>query len=188
MKDTPRAYVYLGNETFNVDNWLDGLKQGRSFITKGPMLFFTIDGLKPGNEISINDSTASVRVEASALNPQGMQTIEIVVNGEVVATGNGIDQSITLNDSAWIAARTDGAHSNPVFINFENRPRGYAEETAEFISVINRLEEWVQTKALFESDQQKETVLDLLQEGRAVYEKISDRAVELGRTSPYISD
>lgn len=188
MKDTPRAYVYLGNETFNVDNWLDGLKQGRSFITKGPMLFFTVDGLKPGNEISINDSTASVRVEASALNPKGMQPVEIVVNGEVVATGNGVAQSITLNDSAWISARTEGAHTNPVFINFKNRPRGYAEETTEFISVINRLEEWVQTKALFESDEQKETVLDLLEEGRSVYENISDRAVELGRTSPYHSD
>lgn len=185
MKDTPRAYVYLGEHTFNVDNWLTGLKQGRSFITKGPMLFFTVDGLKPGSEISINDSIASIHVEASALNPRGMQSVEIVVNGEVVASGNEINQTIKIDDSAWIAARTDGAHSNPVFINFENRPRGFAEETNEFIRVIDRLERWVETKALFESDQQKETVLDLLEEGRAVYESISDLAVELGRTSPY---
>ncbi|MDR9410752.1 MAG: CehA/McbA family metallohydrolase [Balneolaceae bacterium] len=188
MKDTPRAYVYLGEDTFNVDNWLDGLKHGRSFITKGPMLFFTVDGLKSGNQITYTDGSAEVHIEASALNPDGMQPVEIVVNGEVVANGNGINQTITLNDSAWIAARTEGAHSNPVFINFENRPRGYAEETTEFISVINRLEDWVQTKALFESNEQKEAVLDLLEEGRAVYESISHRAVEFGRTSPYQSD
>lgn len=188
MKDTPRAYVYLGDKTFNVDNWLNGLKQGRSFITKGPMLFFTVDGLKPGNEITFTDGSAEVHIEASALNPDGMQPVEIVVNGEVVASGNDINQSITVDDSAWIAARTEDAHSNPIFINFENRPRGYAEETAEFISVINRLEEWVLTKALFESGEQRETVLDLLEEGRTVYEEISDRAVELGRTSPYRSD
>jgi hypothetical protein len=185
MKDTPRAYVYLGNNTFNIENWLEGLKQGRSFITRGPMLFFTADGLRPGNEISINDSTASIHVEASALNPDGMQPVEIVVNGEVVSTGTEINQTITVDDSAWIAARTENAHSNPVFINFENRPRGYAEEAGEFIRVINRLEEWVQTKALLESDQQKETVLDLLEEGRAVYKKISEYAVELERRSPY---
>ncbi|NBC66675.1 MAG: hypothetical protein GVY07_13595 [Bacteroidetes bacterium] len=188
MKDTPRAYVYLGEDTFNVDNWLAGLKQGRSFITKGPMLFFTVDGLKPGSEISINDGTATLHIEASALNPDGMQPVEIVVNGEVVAAGNEIDQTITLNDSSWIAARTEGAHSNPVFINFENRPRGFAEETTEFISVINRLEEWVQTKALFESVEQKETVLNLLDEGRTVYEDIRQRAEELERTSPYSVD
>ncbi|NBC64626.1 MAG: hypothetical protein GVY07_03030 [Bacteroidetes bacterium] len=185
MKDTPRAYVYLGEDTFNVDNWLDGLKQGRSFITKGPMLFFTVDGLKPGNEISINDGSATLHIEASALNPDGMQPVEIVVNGEVVAKGNGINKTITLDDSAWIAARTEGAHSNPVFINFENRPRGFAEETAEFISVINRLKEWVQTKALFESIEQKETVLNLLDKGRTVYNDIRQRAEELERTSPY---
>ncbi len=185
MKDTPRAYVYLGNETFNVENWLDGLKQGRSFITKGPMLFFTVDGLKPGSEISFTDETAEINVKASALNPAGMQSVEIVVNGEVVAEGDQIDQMIIVNDSAWIAARTEDAHSNPVFINFEDRPRGYAEEAGEFIRVIDRLENWVQTKALFESDQQKETVLNLLDEGRTVYDNIIERANTLNRTSPY---
>lgn len=188
MKDTPRAYVYLGNDIFNVDNWLDGLKQGRSFITRGPMLFFTVDGLKSGNEITFSDGPREVQIEASALNPEGIQPVEIVVNGEVVATGDEINQTITLDDSAWIAARTGDAHSNPVFINFENRPRGYAEEAGEFIEIINRLEEWVQIKALFESDEQKETVLSLLEEGRAVYEDIIERALKFGRTSPYKSN
>lgn len=185
MKDTPRAYVYLGDNTFNVDNWLAGLKQGRSFITKGPMLFFTVDGLKAGNEISISAQTATVHIEASAINPEGIQPVEIVVNGEVVAAGNEIDQSITLDDSTWIAARTDGAHSNPIFINFEGRKRGYAEEAGEFIQVINKLEEWVQTKALFESDVQKKSVLNLLEEGRSIYEMISERAENLDRESLY---
>lgn len=188
MKDTPRAYVYLGNDRFNVDNWLEGLQQGRSFITKGPMLFFTVDGLKPGNEISISDSSATVQVEASALNPKGMQPVEIVVNGEVVAEGNEINQTITLNDSAWIAARTQDAHSNPIFVNFQNRPRGFAEETVEFIGAINQLEEWVQTKALFESDEQMKTVLKVLDEGRTVYEEIGKQAEAFGRTSPIMSN
>jgi len=185
MKDTPRAYVYLGNDSFTVDNWLNGLKKGRSFITRGPMLFFTVDGLMAGNEITVSEGPAEVHIEASALNPDGMQPVEIVVNGEVVSVGNEINQVITVNDSSWIAARTEDAHSNPVFINFTDRQRGYAEEAAEFIRVIDRLEEWVQTKALFENNQQKDTVLHLLEDGRSVYQVILERAITLDRVSPF---
>lgn len=188
MKDTPRAYVYLGSRPFNVDNWLEGLKQGRSFITRGPMLFFTVDGMMPGSEIYLSDAPHEVTVEASALYPGGNQPVEIIVNGEIVAVGTEINQTIMLNDSAWIAARTKDAHSNPVYFNIGNRPRGYTEEAGEFIEVINRLVDWVQNKGLFESESQKETVLDVLNEGRAVYERIAKQAREFNRISPYTSN
>jgi hypothetical protein len=44
-----------------------------------------------------------------------------------------------------------------------------------------QLEEWVRTKALFENPEQKQTVLNVLGEGRAVYESIIERARRLGR-------
>lgn len=181
MKDTPRAYVYLGRDSFTVDNWLEGLRQGRSFITKGPMLFFTVEGTRPGGILHYPDRPHSLTVNASALSPEGSQPVEIVVNGKVVARGIDLTQTITLEDSGWIAARTEGAHSNPVYVTLEGRPRGFANPAREFIEVTERLEEWVRTKGLFENSEQRETVLNVLGEGRTVYEHIIERAQRLGR-------
>jgi hypothetical protein len=186
MKDTPRAYVYLGDQEFNVENWLESLKKGRSFITHGPMLFFTVDGQLAGSKYTVPDGPHTMKVNATALNPDGNQKVEIIVNGIVAASGYEIEQTIIVDDSSWIAARTESAHSNPVFINFDNRPRGYAEEAEIFIRVIDRLEEWVETKALFDNPAQKAEVLKVLDEGRSMYIKIVERAGMLERTSPYL--
>ncbi|MCC5906929.1 MAG: CehA/McbA family metallohydrolase [Balneolaceae bacterium] len=181
MKDAPRAYVYIGQNSFTTDNWLSGLRQGRSFITKGPMLFFTVEDKLPGGHLHYPNRPQTITVNASALMPDGSIPVEIIVNGEVVASGTDIAETITLEDSAWIAARTEGAHSNPVYVTLEGRPRGYAGPAREFIEVTEQLEEWVRTKALFENEEQKQTVLNVLAEGKAVYENIIRRAERLGR-------
>jgi hypothetical protein len=181
MKDAPRAYVYIGKNFFTTDNWLAGLRQGRSFITRGPMLFFTAEGQLPGGQLHFSNRPQTITVNASALMPDGPQPVEIVVNGEVVASGMDLTETITLEDSAWIAARTEGAHSNPVYVTLEGRPRGYAGPAREFIEVTERLVEWVQTKGLFENEEQRKTVLNVLGEGKAVYENIIRRAERLGR-------
>ncbi len=180
IKDAPRAYVYLGHTTFSVDNWLEGLRHGRSFITKGPMLFFSLDGTMPGGKIHYASRPKKVTVHASALTPEGSQPVEIVVNGEVVARGTDLKQTIELTDSAWVAARTEGAHSNPVYVTLEGRPRASADDASIFIKITERLEEWVETKGLFETSAQKESVLNVLKEGRLVFENIIRRTENLG--------
>jgi len=45
-----RLYVHL-EEEFGYYEWFIGMKQGRSFATNGPMLFFAIDGQEPGANI-----------------------------------------------------------------------------------------------------------------------------------------
>ena len=98
--------------------------------------------------------------------------MEIVVNGEVVASGTDLSTTIELTESAWIAARTEGAHSNPVYITLAGRPRRSADDARRFIEVLDRLSAWVRTKGLFDNDEQRRTVLRVLAEGRAVYERI----------------
>lgn len=152
------------------------------------MLFFTVNGQMPGSQLVFPNASQEVTVDASAINPDGSLLVEIVVNGEVVASGTDLSHTITIEDSSWIAARTEDAHSNPVYVTIGNRPRGFAEETVEFIEIIKRLEEWVRTKGLFADSSQKETVLDVLNEGRTVYERIAGQAKEFNRESPYISN
>ena len=175
IKDTPRTYVYLGQDAFTYDNWLEGLKVGSSFITKGPMIFLTVNGKEPGARLNHAERPMEVTVEASAMTPEGPIPVEIIVNGEVVAQGKDIHQTIKLDDSAWIAARCSDAHTNPVYVTLEGRPRGFAKEAEEFMRVVDRLAEWGHTKGLFETRAQKEAVLDVIAEGRAVFESIAQK-------------
>ncbi|MHC4531786.1 MAG: hypothetical protein ACYSXD_09525, partial [Planctomycetota bacterium] len=151
------------------------LKQGRSFITKGPMIFFTVEGQRPGARLNYSKRPKEVAIRASAVLPEQSIPVEIIINGEVVSEGKDIDKSIRLEDSCWIAARCSDAHTSPVYITLEGRPRGSGKEAKEFLGVIDRLTKWVNTKALFDSPRQKQIVLDIIRQGRAVYESIVQR-------------
>lgn len=181
IKDTPRVYVNLENEEFTLDNWRRNLQSGKSFITTGPMLFFRVNGEQPGSTLNVEKGSVSLEIDARALTPNGKIPVEIVYNGEVILNGTEVPGQITLEDSGWIAARCEGAHTNPIYINFKDRPAGYAEPAEKFIEVIDRLSGWVKTKALFYNENQKEAVLEVIGNGRAVYENIIQRAEHLER-------
>jgi hypothetical protein len=114
-----RVYVHTG-EKFNSKEWLAGLKQGRSFVTTGPMLFAKIDGKLPGQAFSNTDQeskTLSVSIESVSEKP--IDRIEILVNGKVLkslkpklseltrkANSVQFDEKITIAKTSWVAIRS----------------------------------------------------------------------------------
>ncbi len=181
MKDTPRVYVYLGKKPLTLDNWRTGLQQGNSFITRGPMLFFQVNGEPPGSVLKVNKGPSGFAVTAIARTPNGPIPVEVLYSGEVILTTSETSFEVTLEDSGWLAVRCEGAHSNPVYIHVEGRPAGSAKAARKFIPIIERLSDWVHTKGLFYDENQKKEVLRVIEEGRAVYEKIIKTANELRR-------
>jgi hypothetical protein len=183
IKDAGRAYVFLGRKPFTLENWTAALSRGESFITRGPMIFLQVDGAEPGARLHYAGRPQPLRIRASALGPGGTLPVEIVVNGSVVATGSEISQEIVVQDSAWIAARTESAHTNPVYVTLQGRPRGNPADARDFIAVTDRLLEWVELKGLFDSSEQKQAVVNVLREGRAVFSRIADRG-SIARLGP----
>jgi hypothetical protein len=181
IKDSPRVYVDLGDEPFTLDNWRKGLTKGRSFITTGPMLFFTVNQEPPGSIINIKNGPKSFEIDAEALVPDGHIPVEIVFNGKVIRTTNETKTMVTLDDSGWIAVRCEGAHSNPIYINFEGRPAGHVEPAQKFIKIIDRLAEWVENKGLFDDESQKQALLEVIAQGRDVYRSIIEEVSILER-------
>jgi len=139
-----RVYVYLP-DGFSYEKWMQGLGQGHSFVSTGPMLEVQVNGQLTGSTIlQKNAKKYSCRISGLASSCQTLRPIEIIVNGQVVRkipaanlkNQNGayesiISEEIELDASSWIVVRafenrTDGrirfAHSSPVYIDVPGKP------------------------------------------------------------------
>lgn len=151
-----RAYVHLGNE-FSYDNWIDGLDQGRSFITTGPMLDVRLNEQFPGDTFH---QGGAYRLTGWARSVAPLSKIEMLAAGKVVRTirpqnrqeSNGgfvttIDERLEFDSSTWVAVRCyqpldDGrfrfAHTAPFHIDVEGRPLKPSRD--EIAYLIQRVE------------------------------------------------
>ena len=116
-KTTPvgynRAYVQTGGDA-TLKQFLEAWRKGRNFVTNGPMVFLTAEGGRaPGDEIPLAVAGGKVRVNATAIWDQPLQTLEIVRNGEVVAkaeiaagrTEARVSATVEIPEGSWIIAR-----------------------------------------------------------------------------------
>ena len=111
-----RGYVQAGPDAV-VDDWFAGLDQGRTFVTNGPLVSFTLNGDGMGSEVRL-DGGAAIEVQASAqINPDigQLSRIELIKHGEVVASESGAGERLQLRfaetpaASAWYVARAEAA-------------------------------------------------------------------------------
>jgi hypothetical protein len=123
-----RVYAYINNG-FDPDDWFAAVKKGRTFVSVGPLLEFTVDGFLPGEELTPKKGQ-NLKVHAKGMAGYldfPLQQLEIVVNGEVVRSAQPVNNTVSLDfdipadHSFWIAARTKGAHSSPVYVTVDGQ-------------------------------------------------------------------
>ena len=150
-----RVYVHLP-EGFNYDAWMDGLNEGRSFVTTGPMLFAETEGESPGHAFVQEESEdRSYRVKGPVVSENPLTAIEIVVNGVVSRSPsptnsrgskgeyrNEFDETLPIESSSWIAVRcfeetpqgrVRFAHTGPVYVDVPGKPLRPREEQIQFL-------------------------------------------------------
>mgnify|MGYP001045582943 CR=1 FL=1 len=116
-KSTPvgynRAYVRAGTEP-TLEEFLEAWREGRNFVTNGPMVFFRTDkGKQPGDTIALPAAGGKVNLEVAALSEQPLRSLELVANGKVVGTADiGEDQHearlkvvLDVKEGMWVGAR-----------------------------------------------------------------------------------
>jgi hypothetical protein len=147
-----RTYVHLP-DGFSCDQWLSGLRAGRSFVTNGPSLIVTFYGQPPGHVFpDFLEGEVAARYEAAS--PHGVQRIELVHNGEVVASvvGAADEQNGELRAlvtrSGWLAVRAWDltpddrlrlAHTAPVWFDVPDFPAlPKARELAWLIELVEK--------------------------------------------------
>jgi hypothetical protein len=125
-----RVYVYTGNK-LDYGQWIEGLRSGRSYATRGPLLEFEINGRKPGDRIQL-ESSRSLRVKSRSWSWLPLLRLEVVANGKVIAQAElppgkseiVLSRQIDLSESAWLAARVWGPRHRLVMNELTGRDWG----------------------------------------------------------------
>ena len=158
-----RVYVKL-KDGFDYDAWMQGLDEGRSFVTTGPMLFVTVNNFDAGHVFKQAGQSAEIySVAGTAQSIHPLERIEVVVNGRVAKTVPArsrkmpsgaysckINEKINVASSCWMAVRCferrpDGrcrfAHTAPFHVDVEDKPLRPRKEEIDFL--IKRMQDQI---------------------------------------------
>ncbi|MEO2014527.1 MAG: CehA/McbA family metallohydrolase [Fuerstiella sp.] len=185
IDDFSRVYVPL-QAKLTSEAWLKQLKAGRTFITNGPLLEFSVDDHHIGDTLQLSDAK-EVRVTALAAGRADFHSIELILNGDVIGAANAesdgghykadLNETVLLNEPCWLAIRTplDGsknefgqpiyAHTSPIYVDFQKR-RLFRTEVA--LVLIGDIEDSLQTireKAAFANNTELESVVEVYRSG-----------------------
>lgn len=138
-----RTYVRIHeDEPFTYESWCRNLRAGRTFMTTGPLLDLQVEGASPGDDVKLPEAGGTIDVHARVRSIFPVHSLEIVMNGEVVARTDSVSgerslsirEPIAVDRHSWIAARCGGpsyfggrrhvdswerpifAHTSPVYV------------------------------------------------------------------------
>jgi TolB protein len=104
----------------NLPNYLEAVRRGRSFVTNGPLMRFSAGGAEAGGIISAA-ANRQIEWKLEAVSSAPVEKVEIIVNGKIVWSGQGLSVAgrktfagkINAPDGGWIAARIYGGTTRP---------------------------------------------------------------------------
>ncbi len=150
-----RTYAQITpGEPFTYEAWKDAVRAGRTFVTYGPLLEWSVAGQPPGARLSMKRSGGTVDVTwslASVTVP--MSRIELIVNGEIRESRalrpweDAGQWSVKVDRSSWLALLVRGhyadrpeiiaAHSSPVMVDVAGTR---VVPAADAISILDQIE------------------------------------------------
>jgi hypothetical protein len=150
--DFSRVYV-PAKERPTSEEWLQQLAAGRSYITNGPLLEFSVAGQGIGEDVALS-APGPVRVTGRAVGRVDFQQLEVVQGGQVVATVQSrpegghfvadLSADLKISESCWLALRTpppsipnDPEHATKTSLNEYGREL-FAHTSATFVDVAGR--------------------------------------------------
>jgi hypothetical protein len=127
-----RVYVYLGQD-FSYENWWEGLRAGRSFVTNGPLLRVTAAGKLPGHVFTSPDGDGlKVEIKAELTTRDPVRSLEVIKNGRVERqvpfeewSRTGTLGSLDFRESGWFLVRVIA--DNPKTFRFASTAPYYVE-------------------------------------------------------------
>jgi Tol biopolymer transport system component len=188
-----RVYAWVPEWPLNIEMWFDALKRGRTFATNGPLIEFTLDGQRIGEELKYETPRESVEFKAKLRSIVPVDHLEVVCNGRVVKTlklegardSADVSGTLPLHESGWCLLRTwsDGdefpvldnyvyATTSPVYVTIGGNPPRSPEDAKYFAAWVGRTIEITSQYADWNSTDEKTYVLKRLADAKAIFEKL----------------
>ena len=186
-----RTYVHTGKD-FDPDLWFAGLKEGRTFVSNGPALDFTVDGQRAGTVIrKAKGGTLIARARLRSHPRIGLPAaLRIVSNdGVVTETREGavltLETKIPLDRSRWIVAAGECAngalaHSSPVYVVVDGRPTWSVERGPGLVDKQVAAIRGIEKEFAGRTDARSRGILERLAKATDYYGKLK-RAMEKAR-------
>jgi hypothetical protein len=180
-----------------MQNWLDGLKSGRSFVTNGPIPALEVNGRGLGQTCELT-TAGKVRVTATVESYVPVDRLEIIVNGGVAARGEvaagdqtagrvkRLEVELPLERSSWVALRVRGAdhpsifdgpawaHTSPVFVQVAGQKIASREDAKYFVDWIEQLLKVVAARNRYPSPESRQQVESLFRRAQNEFRKMAD--------------
>ena len=194
--DFARVYARV-TDKLSIKSWLEALKAGRTVVTNGPLLTLKVDGREIGDTIELK-SPKTVRVAATGLGRHNFQRLQLIHNGNVIATqtAGGRDGSYTarleremrLDGPGWFAVRIDSqtknefdkqlyAHSSPIYVRYAGRSLFDVDAARALLKQLEEARAEIKSRGKFSSPQAAYKVLAYYTEtAKELTERINARA------------
>jgi TolB protein len=171
-----------------------GLKQGRTFVTNGPLLGLDLAGKHPSDEITLAGPT-TLPYHASLRSIVPIDHFELVFNGHVVAshrlTGPRSQADVTgkveIPASGWVVLRAwnDQAHpkvqdiypyasTSPVYLTINGQAPHSPADAAYFVGWLDRVIANATARNDYNSAEEKHNTLQYLNAARTVFQQRTD--------------
>ncbi|MDX1982910.1 MAG: CehA/McbA family metallohydrolase [Bryobacteraceae bacterium] len=184
-----RVYAHLGSR-LSWPGWVDAIRHGRTFVTNGPILQFTVNHEMPGAEIRLPETGGQVEIAASFESIVPIRTMEIFFNGSAIesvpvnaATGE-IRKSIPITTSGWLTFRASNPNpqhpidddyvtgeTSPVYVMCGGKPIRSRQDAEYFIRWIDDITKQAEAHPGWRSEKEKKHVLGQFAEARSLMEQ-----------------
>lgn len=191
-----RTYVRVEGD-LSYGSWVDGIRQGRTFVSTYPLLELSVEGQGPGASLArLRGERLSVTVSALSLEPYDV--LQVIQDGRVVASAAPagdrhearIEAILDVDRDGWIAARAHGrtmleygptwrripvfAHTSPIYIKVPGRPAEAGESARLFLEQLGFLERWVDGEAHLPSPGDRLEAHSLIDRAADVYRRLAE--------------
>jgi TolB protein len=166
------------------------LKQGRTFVSNGPLLGLEIEGKHPGDEIALT-KPATLPYHASLRSIVPVDHFELVFNGRVIAsphvdgvrTQADVSGNVEIPSSGWLVLRAWNDHADPkiqdvypyastspIYLTINNQGPRSPVDASYFVKWLDRVIADATARDDYNSVQEKRETLEYLNKARAVFQ------------------
>ncbi len=188
--DLARAYTRVA-EPLGIASWLEALKQGRSFITNGPLFHFLVEDQSIGDTVSLR-SPGEVGIEGRVSGRVDFGHLELIHNGRVVDRipsrrteehySAELKKMFRVEEPGWLALRVSGqadseyglpifGHTSAIYLEVEGKSIRQPAAVDHLRREIQEARTTVADEALFATPEERKRVLDIYDQGLAALEK-----------------